>query len=184
MKIYIGADHRGFELKNKLIGWLKSQSYAVEDCGNRVFDPEDDYPDFAQKVVSRMIDNLCQKPHDSRSKMDADSLGLLVCGSGVGVSIAANRYDGIRCVLGFNVDQVRHARAHDHVNVLALPSDYADEKQAREMVAAFIRTETLNQKKYLRRIKKLDSGSSGVSIQGVKLGCFRSPPSGKTRQKE
>lgn len=148
MKIAIGADHRGFELKNKLIIWLTKKGLAVADCGNNLYDPEDDYPDFVKKVISQMT-------HDERRKTD-DSLGIVICGSGVGVAIAANRYKGIYCGLGFNSDQVAHARINDHINVLALPADYSTEKQAREMVMAFLTEKPLMKEKYLRRVKKLD----------------------------
>lgn len=151
--IFIGADHRGFELKKKLIGWLKSQGYTVKDCGNSVYDPEDDYPDFVKNVVARMT-------NDSRQKTKDDQFGLVICGSGVGVAIAANRYSGIRCALGFDADQIAHGRAHDHINMLALPSDYISEGEAQKMIDAFIKTKPVHQEKYLRRLKKLDSECS------------------------
>lgn len=112
MTIFIGADHRGFELKNKLIEYLQEKNIRVEDLGNYQYEPLDDNPDFAKKVAQAVLQN----PHEF--------LGILICGSGVGVSITANRFKGIRCVLGFNENQVRHARENDHVNTLALPSEY------------------------------------------------------------
>lgn len=147
VRIYIGADHRGFALKQQLINWLKKQAYQVEDCGNIVYDPEDDYPDFAQKVTENVVHNK-------------NVFGIVICGSGVGVSIAANRHRGIRCALGFNLDQVGHARANDHINVLALPADYIGEEEAKKMMDAFISTKPIGQEKYLRRLKKLDNESS------------------------
>lgn len=143
MKIYIGADHRGFALKQQLIEWLKKQKYFVEDCGNTVYDPKDDYPDFAQKVAHVVTEQ--------------QALGIVICGSGVGVSIGANRYKGIRCALGFNTDQVKDSRMHDHINMLALAADFTDIKQAQEMVGVFLTTQPNAQEKYLRRIKKLDT---------------------------
>lgn len=214
VKIYIGADHRGFKLKRKLIDWLRSKNYQVIDGGNRVYDPQDDYPDFVQKVVEKisqqktfLAEGNLTVPHSREDKSglskssiyersyfvksenkDVDSrgiaplrtdltdrtphlseptpktivtenessLGIVICGSGVGVCIAANRTKGIRCVLGFNSDQVKHARRHDHTNVLALGADYVDLARAQEMVTTFLNEPPDNQGKYLRRIKKLD----------------------------
>lgn len=147
MTIYIGADHRGFELKNKLIEWLKEQKYDVEDCGNTVLDPEDDYPDFANAVAKTVILRQAQNDH---------SLGIVICGSGIGVSVAANRHRGIICGLGFDIDQIRHARENDHINVLSIPSDYVDFEKAKELVIAFVGAVPKMEEKYLRRAKKLN----------------------------
>ncbi|OGK19947.1 hypothetical protein A3C23_04575 [Candidatus Roizmanbacteria bacterium RIFCSPHIGHO2_02_FULL_37_13b] len=172
MKIYIGSDHRGFELKNKLVGWLKEQDHEISDCGNLVYDPQDDYPDFARKVAqnvttSTVILNSIQDPintnkmpkqirHDIKTA-PSESLGILICGSGVGVSVMANRFKGIICALGFNVDQVSHARENDHINILSIPSDYVTEEQAKAMINAFLTATPKTGEKYLRRLKKLDN---------------------------
>src|SRR3990167_9616969 len=117
MTIYIGADHRGFELKNKLIEWLKDQGHEVEDCGNSIYDPQDDYPDFAHKVAKNIVkDNSIMKSENARFNATWEvrtppqagehahgagkrgielSLGIVICGSGVGVSVAAHRHRGI-----------------------------------------------------------------------------------------
>lgn len=145
MTIFIAADHRGFELKNKLIDWLRSEKYQVIDCGNTVFDPEDDYPDFVLKLAKALS-----------KKKNTRALGIVICGSGVGVSIAANRFKGIRCALGFNKDQIKHACENDHINVLALASDYLDFEKAKDFVKTFLTTKPIIKEKYLRRIKKLE----------------------------
>lgn len=142
MKIFIGSDHRGFKLKNKLITWLKSKNYQVIDCGNKVYDPKDDYPDFAFLVAKKV----------KKEK----GLGIVICGSGIGVSIAANRIKAVRCGLGFEPSQIKSACQHDHLNVLALASDYLNFEKAKDLVEIFLKTKPKNQEKYLRRIKKLD----------------------------
>ncbi len=142
MKIFIGADHRGFELKQYLKDNLEKNNYSVEDKGNLVLDPQDDYPDFAYKVAEEV-----QK---------GKGLGIIICGSGVGVSIVANRLKGVRAALGFNKDQVKKARQHDHCNVLCLPADYIEKELALELVKTFLNTTPLQREKYLRRIKKID----------------------------
>lgn len=144
MTIFIGADHRGFELKDKLEEYIREKNIRVEDVGNYQYDPEDDYPDFAAKVSQAVLQN------------PENYLGIVICGSGAGVGIVCNRSKGIRCGTGVNVEEVKHIRSRDHINVLALGSDYLDFEQAREMVDAFLETPLSTEKKYLRRIKKID----------------------------
>lgn len=143
MTIFIGADHRGFELKNKIIEYLQEKDIRVEDLGSYEYDPQDDYPDFAHKVAQAVLQN------------PLEFLGLIVCGGG-GVEITANRFRGIRCGLGFDENQVRHMRENDHINVLALPSDYIDFERAKKFVDTFRETPLKKDEKYLRRVKKND----------------------------
>lgn len=144
MAIFVGADHRGFELKNKLIEYLQEKNIRVIDMGNFEYDPVDDYPDYARKVA------------DAVKKNPGDSVGILICGSGVGVTIAANRYSGVRCCLGFDVGQIKHARENDHVNILSIASDYFDFEQAKSFTDIFLNSEPKIEEKYIRRLKKLD----------------------------
>lgn len=144
MTIFIAADHRGFELKNKLIDYLHEKNIRVEDLGAYEYQPEDDYPDFAQKVAQAVLQN------------PAEFLGVVICGSGVGMSIAANRFKGIRGALGFNQEQVQHARENDHINVLALASDFVNFEEAAKLIEAFLAAKPKQEEKYLRRVKKLD----------------------------
>lgn len=145
MTIFIGADHRGFELKNKLIEYLQEKNIRVEDMGNYQYDPEDDYPDYAKKVAQAIL----QHPEDF--------LGVVICGSGIGVSMCANRFKGIRCAIGFDKEQIQHGRENDHVNVLSIPSDYFDFEKAKDFVDIFIASKPVNKDKYLRRAQKLDN---------------------------
>ncbi len=144
MTVFFGADHRGFELKNELVEYLQQQNIRVEDLGNYQYDPLDDYPDFAQKVA------------DVISKNPDKNLGVVICGSGIGVSIAANRFKGIRCGLGFDEEQVRSAKMHDHINILALPANHINIEAAKKLVDVFLHTQENNGKKYVRRIKKIE----------------------------
>jgi ribose 5-phosphate isomerase B len=145
MPVFIGADHRGFELKNKIIEYLQEKNIRVEDMGNYQYDPFDDYPDFVQKVAQAVLQN--PKEH----------LGIAVCGSGVGVCIAANRFKGIRCGLGFEESQIAHARENDHINMLAIPSDYADFEKTKKFIDVFLETRPKMVEKYLARLRKLDN---------------------------
>lgn len=145
MTIFIGTDHRGFALKNKLIDYLQSKNIRVEDMGNYDYDPEDDHPDFAQKVAEAVLQN------------PKEYMGIVICGSGVGVSIAANRFKGIRCALGFSEEQVQHGRTFDIANVLALPADFIGYEKARSLVDSFLSATPTDVAKYMRRTMKLDS---------------------------
>lgn len=145
MTIFIAADHRGFELKNKIIEYLHEKNTRIEDLGNYQYDPQDDYPDFARKVAQAVLQNT------------KEFFGIVICGSGVGVSIVANRFPGIRCAIGFKKEQVIHARENDSVNVLALPSDYIDFETTKELIDVFLKTQPKQEEKYARRIKELDT---------------------------
>jgi len=147
MTIFIAADHRGFALKNKLIDWIESEKYQIVDCGNTVYDPDDDYPDFTSGLARQLL---------STEAVENEALGIAICGSGVGVCIAANRFKGIRCALGFNPQQIKHARENNHINVLALAADYINLTTAKTFVKTFLTTKLIIKEKYLRRIKKID----------------------------
>lgn len=144
MTIFIGADHRGFELKNKLVEYIQEKNIRVEDLGAFENNPHDDFPDFAQKVAQAVLQN------------PQEFLGIVLCGSGVGVDIATNRYKNIRCGLGFDEQQVKHSRENDHINILSIPTDYLEFEKAKRLVDIFLTTKPLQQEKYLRRLKKMD----------------------------
>jgi ribose 5-phosphate isomerase B len=141
--IYIGADHRGFELKGKIAKWLTTRGYEVQDLGAYEYDHDDDYFDFAYQVAEKVH----QAPTNSR--------GIVICGSGVGVDIVANRFDKVRSGLGFSEDQVHSARKDDNINVLALPADNCDEQLAIRLIEKFMETAFVESDRYLRRLEKL-----------------------------
>ncbi len=144
MTIFIASDHGGFELKNKLIEYLQNKNIRIVDIGNLQYDPIDDYPDFAKKLCETVL----QKPEDS--------CGIVICRSGAGVSIMANRFKGIRCTLGINPAQVSHSKEDDNINVLALASDYTDFDNSTQMVDVFLSSKPKTEEKYVRRRTKLD----------------------------
>jgi len=141
--IYIGADHRGFELKGKIAKWLAGRGYEFEDMGAYSYDHDDDYIDFAYKVGEKVHKNA------------QNSRGIVLCGSGVGVDIMTNRFDQVRCGLGFSEDQVYAARKDDNINVLAIPADNCSEELALKLVEKFMETAFVESDKYLRRLEKL-----------------------------
>jgi ribose 5-phosphate isomerase B len=142
MKIYLGADHRGYLLKEKIARFLFEKGYSFEDMGALSLNADDNYPLYAEKVASM----IASSPKDR---------GILVCGSGVGVLIVANKFDGVRAGLGINKEQVVAARNDDDINVLALASDFTDEKQALEMVLAFLETPFSGKAKHKKRIEDI-----------------------------
>lgn len=148
MKVFIGADHRGFERKEILKPWLESQGYEVVDCGNTVMDPLDDFPDFSFQVADSVAAN-------------AGSLGVLICGSGGGVTIAANKVKGVRCVTASRVEDVKHNRAHDDANVVAIAANFTTEDETKALVRAFLETTFSGEEKYVRRIAKITKRENG-----------------------
>lgn len=142
MKIYIGADHRGFELKNEIKNWLISSGNDVEDCGALEFQKFDDYVDFAKEVAEKVA-------------AEQGSRGIVVCGSGAGVDITANKVKGIRSVLGFNIEQVKAARSDDNVNILSLPGDFTFFEDSKSLIETFLQTPFNPTDNHVRRIEKI-----------------------------
>lgn len=142
MMVFIGADHRGFELKEKLKSYLGDLGYQVEDKGNKEQDNNDDYPDFGILVGEKVVEN--------------GGMGIVICGSGVGISIAANKLKGVRCALVWRADVAKQAREHLDANVLAIPSDFVNFEEACVLVKTFLETKFSGEERHIRRIKKLD----------------------------
>lgn len=127
MTIYLGADHRGFALKERIKEALAG-AYAVEDLGAARMTPDDDYPDYARAVAEK----VAESPSDRR--------GIVVCGSGFGVDIAANKFAGVRAALAVSPKHIAEGRHDDDVNVLALAADFIDPDDALKIVDAFLTT--------------------------------------------
>ncbi len=145
MTIYLGADHRGFALKEKLKQMLVDEAYDVVDCGATAYMPDDDYPDFAAAVAEAVGKN----PGDQGDR------GILMCGSGFGVDIVANKFSGIRAVLPMSPDHAYQARHDDDANVLALAANFIDEATAQKIVKIFLSTPFAHEERYRRRIDKI-----------------------------
>jgi len=143
MKIFLGSDHKGFGLKGDLISYLQINNFEVVDLGATSYDENDDYSDFGIKVAEEVSN-------------DSSSLGIVICGTGIGVCIAANKVKGIRCGLCGSVDVARLARKDDNINVLALSSElHNDLDIAVEIVNAFVETKFDNSEKRVRRVEKI-----------------------------
>ena len=147
MIIYIGADHRGFKLKETLKQFLHDSGYTVNDMGNTQYDENDDYPDFAKLVAEKV------------SADQFNSRGIVICGSVVGVDIVANKFPNIRSALGFHPDQVMEARSDDDTNVLALAADFLEPEQAKKILSVWLQTpydEDARDKRRIEKIKQID----------------------------
>ncbi len=141
MKIAIGADHAGYALKERLAGKLKDAGHDVVDYGTTSTESTD-YPDYAAAVGRAVV------------KKDAE-MGVLVCSSGVGMSIAANKIHGVRAALGTNTDEVGYTRRHNDANVLAIGAKYTDEATAEALVDTFLGT-AFEGGRHARRIEKIN----------------------------
>lgn len=139
--LYIGADHRGYNLKEKIKHWLSEWSLDYEDVGAFKLNENDDFTDFAKKVAQDIGGN---------------DKGIVICGSGVGVDEVANKFKGVRSGLAINEEQIRAARNDDDINVLALAADYTSEEDAKKIVSVFLETEFSGEEKYARRVKEID----------------------------
>lgn len=141
MKIYIGADHRGFELKEKIKDYLKSK-HLIEDLGANELVSHDDFTDYAESVGRKV-------------SMKEGSRGIIICGSGAGVDIATNKIKGIRSFIGFNIEQVKAARNDDDVNILALAADYISFDEVKILTDTFLNTDFNPTENHVRRINKI-----------------------------
>lgn len=145
MKIYIGADHNGFDYKRDLTRALEMAGHEIIDEGNANVSPDDDFPQFASKVVTAL-----------RADSDHSARGILICGSGQGMCMAANRFKGIRAALCWNLNEARAARNDDDANVLCLSSRYLSLEEAGAIMATFLSTPFAGAPRFQRRIQQLD----------------------------
>lgn len=145
MKIFLGADHAGFELKTILSEHLVHAGFEVIDLGAKTLNEEDDYPRYAYAVASRIL-----------GEEDGEALGVLICGSGQGMTMAANRVNGVRAALAWNEESAKAAREDDDSNVLVLPSRFVDTETAVSCLKAWIRAEFKANPKYQRRLDELE----------------------------
>lgn len=140
-KICIGSDHAGYKVKTTILHSLDRQGYEVKDLGT-FSEASTDYPEFAHKVAQAVSD----RSHD---------FGILVCGSGQGVSMTANKHEDIRAALCWSPEIASKAREHNKANILCLPGQYLEEEEANQIVEVFLRTE-FQGGRHLRRIKGID----------------------------
>lgn len=141
MRIAIGADHAGFELKQILVAYLRELGHQVEDLGTESFEPVD-YPDYAEAVARAIRQGRAER-------------GILICGSGVGASVAANKVPGIRAGLCHDTYSAHQGVEHDDINVLVLGARVIGSELAKEIVRAFVSAHFSGEERHRRRLEKL-----------------------------
>jgi len=142
MKVTLGADHGGYTLKEELLPWLKEQGFEALDLGAHSFDPDDDYPDFAKVVGQALVSGIAER-------------GIIVCGSGVGASVAASKINGIRAAVCHDTYSARQGVEHDDMNVLCLGSRVIGIELAKELVGAFLKAKFSGDERHNRRLNKV-----------------------------
>src|SRR3954467_3130620 len=142
MRVYLGSDHAGFELKSHLVNHLAKQGYEVVDVGPHVFDPEDDYPAFCLHTGARVV-------------ADEGSLGIVIGGPGNGEQIAANKIAGVRSALAWKVEIAQLARQHNDSNVLSIGGREHTLDEATAMAEAFLTPPFAGNERHARRIAQL-----------------------------
>ena len=141
--IYLGADHRGYRLKEALKIYLKELGYDFDDLGALEIKFDDDYPDYAILVAQKVSQN------------PKENIGILICGSGVGVDVTANKFKGVRSALLFDAQQARMSRNDDNTNILSLSADFIDENLAKEILKIWLETPFSRLERHVRRLTKI-----------------------------
>ena len=142
LRVALGVDHGGFSLKTELLPWLQGQGYEVLDLGAHTLDPADDYPDFSLVVAQAVASGKAQR-------------GIIICGSGVGACIVANKVAGVRAGLCHDTYSARQGVEHDDMNVLCLGARVIGAELARELMAAFLSAQFSGAERHQRRLQKL-----------------------------
>lgn len=142
MIVALGTDHAGFPLKQALAEAIRANGHETLDCGAYQLEPGDDYPDFASAVARAVLEGKADR-------------GVIVCGSGVGASVAASKFDGIRCALCHDTFSAHQGVEDDAMNVLALGARVVGPSLAAELVGAFLRAEFSGAPRHKRRLEKI-----------------------------
>lgn len=151
--LYLAADHRGFSLKEKIKQYLSGKKIDFQDLGAFEYLQTDDFPDYAEKLASKILEIDERNPGQSRRA--GENLGIALCGSGGGMSIALNKFDGIRAGLAETPEMSEAMRKDDNINVLVIPADYVKETAAFSMIEKFLSASMKTDEKYKRRLGKI-----------------------------
>ena len=150
MRVYLGADHQGFYLKNKIRDYLTKSGYQITDYSNEEFQADDDFPQYARAAASRVVDEA-----------DDTDVAILICGGGQGMAMAASRLKGVRAIVASTVDDARYGRNDNDANVLCLPARVLDHDYNtplwQDIVDAFLNTPFAGADRYIRRNRELDN---------------------------
>jgi ribose 5-phosphate isomerase B len=142
VRVYLGSDHAGLELKGQLIEWLTSAGHEPVDCGPKSYDPEDDYPVYVLRAAEGVAG-------------DPGSLGIVIGGSGNGEQIAANKVAGIRAALAWTTETAQLARQHNDANILSLGARMYSDEDSLEFAKMFIETQFSGAPRHARRLEEI-----------------------------
>jgi ribose 5-phosphate isomerase B len=142
MRVYLGSDHAGFELKAALVAWLADNGHEPVDCGPTEYDPDDDYPAFCIAAAERTV-------------ADAGSFGVVLGGSGNGEQIAANKVAGARATLCWSTEIAALARQHNDANVLSIPARFMSEEELVVILRTFLETPFSGDERHVRRLAQI-----------------------------
>jgi ribose 5-phosphate isomerase B len=142
MRVFLGSDHAGYELKEHLVSWLKANGHEAVDCGPAVYDAVDDYPPFVLRAAEA-------------TAADPDSLGIVIGGSGNGEAIAANKVKGVRAALAWSDDTATLGRQHNNANVISIGARMHPQEDATRFVQLFLATPYSGEPRHTRRIDML-----------------------------
>jgi ribose 5-phosphate isomerase B len=154
MRVYLGADHAGFELKWYLLGKLPEHGFEAIDVGALKFDPDDDYPPFCLATAARVV-------------AEPGSLGVVIGGSGNGEQIAANKVPGVRAALAWNLDTARLARAHNDANIVGVGARQHTVDEALAIVLAFLGEPFSGDARHTRRIAQISSYEETKALPAI-----------------
>ncbi|MEH0972247.1 ribose-5-phosphate isomerase [Micromonospora sp. CPCC 205546] len=154
MRVYLGSDHAGFELKVHLVNHLTKEGHDVVDVGPHAFDPDDDYPAFCLHTGDRVV-------------ADAGSLGVVIGGSGNGEQIAANKVAGVRAALAWSIETAQLAREHNDANVVAVGARQHTLDEATAIVEAFLTTPFSGNERHARRIAQVADYETGRQLPAL-----------------
>jgi ribose 5-phosphate isomerase B len=142
-KIYVGADHAGFDLKQKLVAELTKLGYEPIDVGPKALDPADDFPDYAKPVAQAVSGGAVRR-------------GVLTCGTGLGMAYTANRYPNVRAAVAWSAEIAELARKHNDANILVLPSRFVSEQEGLEILHKWLDTK-FEGGRHQRRVEKIET---------------------------
>jgi ribose 5-phosphate isomerase B len=151
MRVYLGSDHAGFELKQHLVNHLAKEGYEVVDVGAHVYDAADDYPAFCLHTAASVVD-------------DPGSLGVVIGGSGNGEQIAANKVAGVRAALAWNLETAQLSRQHNDANVVGIGARQHTLDEAAAIVEAFLSAQFSGDPRHLRRIEQVEAYEQSRSL--------------------
>ena len=139
MRVYLGSDHAGYELKQHLVQWLTNAGHEPVDCGPHIYDAVDDYPPFILRAAER-------------TAADPEALGIVIGGSGNGEAIAANKVKGVRAALAWSVETAELGREHNNANVVSVGARMHSLDEATKFVEVFVNTPFSQDPRHIRRI--------------------------------